>query len=106
MVSELLTAAGLKHRRNRFPKPPDGTYAIWMKDTQTDGPDGMAPCIFKHDVTIELYEPRPDDKAQAALEAALSARGLHWTKQDRYWIQQEQLYQTIYEFSYIEKKGV
>lgn len=103
MVTEILTAAGLKHRRNRFPSPPAGTFAIWMDDKQTDGPDGMPPCIFTHNVTIEVYEPHPDENAQAALEAAMSARGLHWSKQDRYWIQQEQLYQTIYEFIYTEK---
>lgn len=104
MVSELLTAAGIKHRRGRFVKPPAGTYAVWLDDITTDGPDGMAPLIFRHDVTVELYEATPDDAAEAAIEAQLSAAGLHWTKQDRYWIQSEQFYQVIYEFYYIEKR--
>lgn len=104
MVDAILTAAGLPHRRNRFPSPPAGTYAVWMDDIATDGPDGMPPLLFTHDVTVEVYEPRPDDAAEAALEAAMSARGLHWSKQDRYRIQAEQLYQVIYEFTYIEKR--
>lgn len=104
MVSEILTAAGIKNRRSRFVKPPAGTYAVWMDDVTTDGPDGMPPRIFSHDITVELYEDKPDDVAVAALEAQLTAHGLHWTKQDRYWIQSEQFYQTIYEFSYIEKR--
>ena len=104
MVSELLTAAGIANRRGRFVKPPAGTYAVWMDDIETDGPDGMPPRIFAHNVTVELYEDKPDDAAVASLEAQLSAAGLHWTKQDRYWIQSEQFYQTIYEFSYIEKR--
>ena len=103
MVSEILTAAGIKNRRSRFIKPPAGTYAVWMDDITTDGPDGMPPRIFFHDVTVELYEPKPDDAAEAALEAQLAARGLRWRKQDRYWIQSEQLYQVIYEFSHIVK---
>ena len=103
MIPEILTAAGVKHRRNRFPSPPQGTYAIWMDDVTTDGPDGMAPGIFTHDCTIEVYETRPDDATEAAIEAAMSARGLHWSKQDRYWITQEQMYQVVYEFTYIEK---
>lgn len=103
MVSEILTAAGIKNRRSRFIKPPAGTYAVWMDDITTDGPDGMPPRIFTHDVTVELYEYKPDDAAEAAVEAAIAARGLRWTKQDRYWIQSEQLYQVIYEFSYIVK---
>lgn len=103
MVKEILTAAGVEHRRGRFVKPPAGTYAVWMDDITTDGPDGMPPRIFYHDVTVELYENKPDDVAEAAVEAAIAAAGLRWTKQDRYWIQSEQLYQVIYEFSYIVK---
>lgn len=104
MANEALTAAGIPHRRGRFPKPPAGTYAVWTDDIDTDGPDGMPPRIFRHNVTIELYEPKPDDTAEAALEAELSARGLHWSKQDRYWLPTEQLYQVVYDITYTEKR--
>lgn len=107
MTPEILTAAGIaNHRRGRFVKPPGGTYAVWKDNIDTDGPDGMPPAIFRHDVTVELYEPFPDDAAEAALEAQMSARGLHWTKQDRYWLTSEQMYQVIYEYSYIEKRRI
>lgn len=107
MVNDILTASGIKHRRGRFLKPPEGTYAIYMDDTTTDGPDGLpagASFIVTHDVTVELYEAHPDDAAEAALEAAILAAGLTWAKQDRYWIKSEQLYQVIYEFTYREKR--
>lgn len=106
MVREILTAAGVQHRRGRFPRPPAGTYAVWMDDITTDGPDGMSPCIFTHDYTVELYESKPDDAAETAIEAALSARGFRWSKQDRYWIASEQMYQVIYNFTHIEKRRV
>lgn len=104
MVKEILTAAGIQERGARFLKPPAGTYAVWRDDLDTDGPDNLAPCIFTHNVTIELYEPKKDAAAVASLEAQLNARGLHWTKQDRFWISSEQFYQTIYAFNYIEKR--
>ena len=105
MTTEILTAASIAyHRRGRIVKAPDGTYAVWTDDITTDGPDGLAPMIFHHNVTVELYEPRPDDDAEARLEAQMSARGLHWTKQDRFWIVSEQMYQVIYEYSYTEKR--
>lgn len=107
MVTEILTASGIKYRRSRFLKPPEGTYAIYMDDTTTDGPDGLpsgASIIVTHDITVELYEAHPDDDAEAALEAAIIAAGLTWTKQDRYWIKTEQMYQVIYEFTYREKR--
>ena len=102
MINEILTAAGVPFRRSRFPKPPAETYAVYTDDIDTDGPDGINR-IFNHDITVEVYEPKPDDKAEEAIEAAINAQGLQWTKQDRYWLQDVQRYQVIYEFSYIIK---
>ena len=104
MVNGIFTTAGIPARESRFAKPPAGTFAVWMDDITTDGPDGMPPVIFTHAITVELYALRPDPTAEAALEAEMTARGLHWTKQARYWIQSEGWYQTIYEFTYIEKR--
>lgn len=103
MIDKILKAAGLKYRRTRFLKPPAGTYAVYMDDVETDGPDGINQ-LFIHSYTVELYEPTPDDTAEAAIEAALDAEGLQWEKQDRYWLQDEQRYQVVYEFNHIEKR--
>jgi hypothetical protein len=102
MVKEILTATGIQFRRGRFTRPPAGNYATYTDDVTTSGPDGL-PRIRRHDITVELYTPKPDDAAEAAIEAAIMAAGLYWTKQDRYWLQSEQWYQVIYEFSYNEK---
>jgi hypothetical protein len=113
MIPEILAAAGIKERGSRFAKPPDGIYAVLFDDTDKDGPDslppvaykyGAPPAVIKHIVSLEVYEPKKDDAALAALEAQLDARGIIYTKQDRLWIQSEQMYQTIYELSYIEKR--
>lgn len=104
MITEILTAAGIQSRGSRFVKPPAGTYAVWWDDVDTDGADGRPPRIFTHSVTVELYEPKPDSKAEAALEAQLSARGIRWHKDGRLWIQSEQFYQVIYTFDYIETR--
>ena len=105
MVDTILTAAGLNDRRTRFLKPPTGTYGVYTDDIATAGPDGMA-LVLTHNITLELYEPEPDDATEAAAEAAITAAGLQWTKQDRYWLQEEQRYQVIYEFEYIEKRRI
>ena len=103
MIIAILDAAGVPYRRTRFLKPPAETYAIYMDDISTDGPDGVNR-IFTHDITVEVYEPDPDDEAEAAIEAAMDILGVQWTKQDRYWLQDAQRYQVVYEFSYIVKK--
>ena len=103
MVDRILTAAGVQGRRGRFTPPLPATYAVWADNVTTDGPDG-APRILRHDTSLELYESKPDDKAEAAIEAAIAAEGLQYTKQDRYWIRSEQMYQVIYEITYYEKR--
>ena len=105
MINEILTAAGVKYRRTRFLKPPAETYAVYMDDQDTDGPDGIN-AIITHDYTVEVYEPTPDDATEAAIEDALNRAGLRWTKQDRYWLLEVQRYQVIYEFTYIEKRRI
>lgn len=102
MVNEILTAAGVLHRRGRFLRLPEETHAVWFDDITADGPDGVNR-IFTHDIMVELYEAAPDDAAETAIEAELNARGLPWTKQDRYWLPDVQRYQVIYEFTYISK---
>ncbi len=62
------------------------------------------PRICTHNITIEAYEPVPDDTFEAAIEAELDARWIEWTKQDRYWLKDLQRYQTVYEFSYTIKE--
>lgn len=105
MITTILNATGLKYREARFPKPPAETYVVYMDDVETDGPDGQ-PRIYMHSVTLEVYEPQPDDKAEKAIEDALTAAGLQWRKQARYWLQTEQRYQVIYEFEYNEKRRI
>ena len=105
MVNEILDASGIQYRRTRFQGPKPGTYAVYTDDVATDGPDGLN-LIKTHDITIELYESQPDDAAEEALEAAMDAAGVRWKKRDRFWLQQEQKYQNIYEFTYITKRRV
>lgn len=112
MVNDILTAAGVPFRRGRFIPPAPATYAVYTDDLTTDGPDrggltvpGM-PVIVTHRVDVELYESRPDDAAEVAIEAAILAAGLQFDKQDRTWLQSEQQYQVVYTFEYTEKRRI
>lgn len=104
MIAEILKASGLKHRHARFLKPPDGTYAVWTDDIDTDGADNCGPAIYTHNYTVELYEPVPDDAAENAVESALAAAGIQYRKEDRYWLQDEQRYQVAYDFTITTKE--
>ena len=106
MVTEILKRAGIPFRKSRYmEKPLPDTYAVYFDDREASGADGIN-CFITHNITIEVYESKPDDDSEAAIEAALDAFGLEWTSQARYWIQEEQRYQVIYEFTYIEKRRI
>lgn len=104
MVNDILEQAGVKYRESRFmEKPLPDTYAVYFDDREASGADSVN-ALITHNITIEVYETRPDDATEAAIERALDARGLEWTSQARYWLSDEQRYQVIYEFTYIEKR--
>ena len=105
MVNDILAASGVEYRRGRFLQPPKDTYAVYLDDVTADGPDGLN-LLFTHSITVEVYEPEPDNDTEAAIETVLNAAGIPWTKQDRYWLQDVQRYQVIYDFTYIEKRRV
>lgn len=106
MVKEILTRAGFVEgktfKETRFLKPPVGTYAIYLDSYNRRGSDDLN-FIKEHSYTIELYSSTPDKSKELAIEEALDAYGIDYSKQDRYWIQEEQLYQVVYDFDYIEK---
>lgn len=110
MVREILTGAGLVEnetfRETRFLRPPNKSYAVFNDSFTRGGGDSKASLKY-HSVTIELYEYAPDPILEIKLEDRLdefySSMVDGWEKQTRYWIEEEQLYQVIYEFDYIEK---
>lgn len=109
MIKDILTAAGVEHAQARFARIPAGTYAVYFDDLETETADRVEnpakglPRIYHHNITVELYAPTKDDVAENAIETELDARGLDWTKQDRFWLKDLQRYQTVYEFSYTSK---
>ena len=109
MINEVLTASGLPFRQGRFLNPPASTYAVVFDDNDVNGPDVLSSgssVVVRHDCMVELYEPKRDPDAEKALESALLARSIAWTKEDGYWLQNVQRYQVVYEFTYYEKRRV
>jgi hypothetical protein len=103
MIVEILTAVGVLFREAQFVRAPSAsTYVVYFDDVAADGPDEINR-IFTHDISVEFYETEADPKTEQSFETELNNRGIKWTKQARYWLDDAQRYQVIYEFSYIEK---
>lgn len=109
MVNQILRSAGFRenetYKETRFIKPPKETYCVFLDSVTRRGADD-ANLIAEHDFTIELYSYIPDPEAEARIEAALDARAIPYDKAARYWLNEEQLYQVVYEFSNIVKGGI
>lgn len=105
MVNTILKATGLPYNESRFLKPPKTTYAVYHDAINRRGSDNIN-LISQHDITVELYEYAPDPEAEKSIESQLDLLGIEYDKAPRYWIQEEQLYQVVYDFSYYEKGGL
>ena len=106
MVKQVLIKAGFVEgktfKETRFLNPPKTTYAVYMDAFNGRGADNLN-LIKDHDYTIELYSYKADPTAELNIETAFNELGLEYDKSERYWIDKEQLYQTIYYFNFIEK---
>lgn len=105
MVNKILTATGIPYKESRFLKPPKTTYAIYNDAIDRRGGDDIN-LLSQHDVTIELYEYTKDPEAEKAIEDQLDLLGIEYSKEPRYWIHEEQLYQVVYDFTYFLKGGL
>lgn len=108
MVKEILSQAGFienkTFRKTRFLVPPKTTYAIYSDSYESRGADDVN-LIKDHSYTIELYSLKEDPEAEERIENALDSNGISYDKQESYWLPTEQLFQVIYTFDFIEKKG-
>ena len=106
MVKRVLTRAGFVEnetfRETLFLRSPKTTYAIFNISYESRGAD-YCNLIKDHDDTIELYSYVADPDAESRVEEALDYFGLEYDKEERYWIQEEQLYQVAYHINHVEK---
>ena len=106
MVKQVLTGAGFVEgktfKETRFITPPKETYAIYLDSFTRRGADGLN-LIKEHNYTIELYSYQADPGAESRIEKQLDELGLEYDKDERYWLNTEQLYQVVYNFNFIEK---
>lgn len=112
MVDKILKSAGFvknkTYKETRFVKPPVSTYMVYHDNYDRQGADDF-PFLKYHNVVFELYEPTIDnenvDKLEKTLDEFYHRMIDGWKKEERYWIDSENIYQTIYTFDYYEKRG-
>jgi len=84
------------------PPPPPPFIVYWVPDEDNYGADTSEALIRSSVVHVELYTDKKDLVAEAKLEAILDSAKIHYRKTEA-WIDNQKLFQVVYEFDLIEK---
>lgn len=104
MVDKILKETGIPYKETTFKKAPSTTYAIYTDTINRRGGDSKN-LLNDHRIFIELYSRSIDLESEKKLESQFDKFAVNFNKSERVWFEDEQVYQTIYEFNYIEKRG-
>ena len=100
-VKSWLEATRLKVSEERFIKPPPLPYIVFTDDTDIGGSD-TENNIADRTISIELYSLNIDYISEALIKNLLNEKVLKY-KNDRIWIDTEQMFESIYDFNFLEK---
>ncbi|SKA99781.1 hypothetical protein SAMN05443428_13810 [Caloramator quimbayensis] len=100
-IKAWLETTGFKVAEERFLKPPQLPYLIYIENKEIDGADDKN-FIANRNITVELYTDKIDHAAEEKIETLLNEKAIKY-RVNRTWIDSEKFYETIYEFNLIEK---
>ena len=96
------TGTGMKIKELRYLKMPPLPYNIFIDDEVYRGAD-LKNNIIEHNVVIEHYSETIDEPNEKIIENFLNNENKHFIK-NREWLQEEQLFVTVYELdTFLEK---
>lgn len=96
-----LNTTGIPFKNLYWVKAPSYPYGIFDDIVTARGDDEHVRALV-HDTTIELYSQKIDVDSEKKIEKWLINKNYGF-KRTRYWVESEKHFQTIYEFSFIEK---
>ena len=100
-IKSWLETIGLKVSEECFIKPPPPPYIIFTDSPYISGADEKN-CIADRNINIELYSSKIDKVREKAIESLLNEKSISF-KRDRIWIDTEMMFETIYDFNFVEK---
>lgn len=100
-IKKWLSSVGIRAEEGRSLKPLPFPYVVFFDDYNVRGAD-LKNFIREHSVMLELYSENISVETEKKLEALLDTEAFEY-KKNRIWINSERMYETIYEFDYIEK---
>jgi len=102
-LQALLETTGLPVAAERFRKPAALPFIIWTAQDEYYGADHSSPLLHRS-IRVELYAEVIDLLAERRIAAALDSIGASWT-QERLWLEDVKLRETVYLFELEEKRN-
>lgn len=106
MIDQILKSAGFikdkTYKETRFLKVPSETFCVFLDSAEAWGSDHENRLV-RHSTSIELYSERVDKAAEKRIESTLNELGIEWSRTDRMWIPEDQFFEVVYDFEWIEK---
>lgn len=96
-----LNTTGIPFKNIYWVKAPSYPYGIFDDVTLFRGDDERLR-IAEHETRLELYAEKVDINSEKKIEEWLKNKNFGF-KRTRYWVESEKHFQTVYEFSFIEK---
>lgn len=112
MVDLILQQAGYtkntSYKETRFVKTPTADPYITYDDSYEIGGADLKPFWKEHSITLNLYSKTPNSVAEKTLEAVMDGfadrmMGEGWERLERVWEDGSNVFNTQYNFQYIEK---
>ena len=98
----LENGTNFKWKELRYIKVPSLPYNIFIDETVFRGADNLNN-IIEHNITLEHYSETIDEANEKIIEDFLNIEELHFEK-DREWLNDEELYVTVYTIETILEK--
>jgi hypothetical protein len=100
-IKTWLETTGLLVSEERFLKPPPLPYIVFTENNDISGADDRN-CIASRDISVELYALKVDHISENLIESLLNENAISF-KRDRTWLDNEMMFETVYDFNLIEK---
>lgn len=103
MLNKVFSGLDIPYKETKFKKAPSD-YIIY-KDEKNFGGADLKIFLCDHEVTVELYGEKIESiqKNENIIEKNLRNIGMEYEKEDRTFIEGDQIYLTIFSFKYKEK---
>ena len=103
LLDDILLKINIPFKEACFITPPDEDYIVYFCEVTHRGADNKN-LIMECDISLEFYSENRKEENSNKIRSALDFYGVEYNETGRQWIDTEQLFQNVFQFTTIEKE--